>query len=79
MIHAGFGLLCLSVGGGNNVDKAQGEWVACTVQKSIVFVGIVTACVVPCAACVDFGFWASQIFCLGVFLALSWILCHDRS
>lgn len=38
-------------------------------QKSIGVVGIVIACVVPCAACMDFDFWASQIFCLGVFLA----------
>lgn len=28
----------------------------------------VTACVVPCAACGDFDFGVSQIFCLGVFL-----------
>lgn len=57
MTHSGLGLLCLSDRGGNNVHKAQGECVACTVQKSLVFVGIVTACVVPCAVCIDFGFW----------------------
>lgn len=38
-------------------------------QKSIGFVGIAIACVVPCAICMDFDFWASQIFCLGVILA----------
>jgi len=59
MTHAGLGLSCLSDGGGNNVYKVQGEWVACTVQKSIIFVGIVTACIVPCAVCMDFDFWAS--------------------
>lgn len=48
MTHAGLGLLCLSDGGGNNVCTAQGEWVACTVQKSIVFVGIVTTCSSMC-------------------------------
>lgn len=39
------------------------------VRTSIVLVGIVAACVVPCAAGGDLDFWASQIFCLGVFLA----------
>lgn len=58
---------CLSDRDGNNVYKAQGECVACTVQKSLVFVGV-TACVVPCAVCIDFDFWASQFFCLGNFL-----------
>lgn len=38
----------------------------------------VTACVVPCAACGDFDFGVSQIFCLGVFLGSFCILCHDR-
>lgn len=38
-------------------------------QKSISFVGIAIACVVPCAVCMDFDFWASHIFCLGVILA----------
>lgn len=68
MAHADLGLLCPSDRGGNNIYKAQGECVACTVQKSIGFVGIVTACVVPCAVCVDFHFWASPFFCLGIFL-----------
>lgn len=46
--HAGLGLLCLSVGGGSDVCKAQGEWVARTVQKNIVFVG--TVCYSMCSA-----------------------------
>lgn len=39
----------------------------------------IVACGVPCAAYRDFGFEASQIFCLGVFLVLLWIFCHGRS
>lgn len=39
----------------------------------------VMACGVPCGVYRDFGFEVSQIFCLGFFLVLLWILCHGRS